>query len=151
MDVTIETMSPLRVGAVRHVGPYAQIGAAFDRLGAIVRAAGLHPAGLIGVYHDDPRATPPDALRSDAAVVVGEQDALPAGLAEGRLPGGRYAKVVHVGPYERLNDVWARFVGEWFPASGHARGRGPSYERYLNTPETAPPHELRTELYVPLA
>src|SRR5918999_1285560 len=41
MDVAIETMPDLRVGAVRHVGPYMQINRAFTRLGEIVNTAGV--------------------------------------------------------------------------------------------------------------
>ena len=58
---------------------------------------------------------------------------------------------VHVGPYEQLGDVWARFLGEWVPASGNRIGDGVSYEIYTNTPGQVPKQELRTELYVPLA
>ena len=50
-----------------------------------------------------------------------------------------------------LGDAWARFLGEWVPASGNRIGDGVSYEIYRNTPAEVPKQELRTELYVPLA
>jgi AraC family transcriptional regulator len=153
MEVEIKDMPELRVGAVRHIGPYNQIPKAFERLGAIAGPSGLlrQASDMIAIYHDDPESTPQDQLRSDAAVVVAEGIGLPEGLVEQHIAGGRYARTVHVGPYEQLGDVWARFLGEWIPASGNRIGDGVSYEIYTNTPEQVPKKELRTELYVPLA
>jgi AraC family transcriptional regulator len=153
MDVEIKNMPDLRVGAVRHIGPYNQIPKAFERLGAIAGPAGLlqHASSMIAIYHDDPESTPQDQLRSDAALVVPAGIRLPDGLVEQHIAGGRYARTVHVGPYEQLGDVWARLLGEWIPASGNRIGDGVSYEIYANTPAQVPTNELRTELYVPLA
>ena len=41
MEVDIRNMPELRVGTVRHVGPYNQIPNAFERLGALAGPAGL--------------------------------------------------------------------------------------------------------------
>jgi AraC family transcriptional regulator len=153
MDVEIKDMPELRVATVRHVGPYNQIPKAFERLDAIARPAGLirHSSAMMAIYHDDPESTPQDQLRSDAALAVPEDVGLPEGLIEQHIAAGRYAKTVHVGPYEQLGDTWARFLGEWVPASGNRIGDGVSYEIYKNTPVEVPKQELRTELYVPLA
>lgn len=42
-------------------------------------------------------------------------------------------------------------MGEWLPSSGRRVGTGPTFEVYRNTPETAAPNDLRTDLYLPLA
>ncbi len=153
MNVEIKHMPELRVGTVRHVGPYNQIPRAFERLGSIAGPAGILRADteLIALYHDDPESMPQEQLRSDAGVTVPTEETLPEGMVEQRIPEGRYAVAVHVGPYERLGDAWARFMGEWLPASGHRLGDGPSYEIYRNTPADTPKQDLRTEMYIPLA
>jgi AraC family transcriptional regulator len=153
MQVEITTQPALRVGAVRHVGPYNQVNSAFARLGEIAARAGLFQlkgATMIGMYHDDPESTPPEKLRSDAGIIVPEGVALPDGIAEHRLPAGKYAKAVHRGPYDTLGDTWQRMMGEWLPASGHRVKASPSYERYLNDPRTAKPEDLITEILVPV-
>jgi AraC family transcriptional regulator len=153
MNITIEQMPELRVATVHHVGPYHRISEAFQRLGAIAQEAGLfrfREASMIAIYHDDPETTPVAELQADAGITVPEDVPLPNGVVEKRIPAGRYAHTTHVGPYTQLGDVWARLMGQWLPKSGHRVGKGASYEVYRNTPENAPPEELRTELYLPI-
>ena len=154
LDVQLKNRPALRVGAVRHVGPYDTIPVAFGRLGAIATEARLFEqpgAMMLAIYHDDPDSVPPGKLRSDAAIVLPESLPLPAGLVEQRVPAGRYAALLHVGPYEQLGDAWRRLKHEWLPASGQRPLAAPSYELYLNDPTTVPKHELRTEILMPLA
>lgn len=153
MEVTIKQMQEMRVATVRHVGPYQRISQAFARLGEIAGRElefGRETA-MLAIYYDDPETTPPDQLRSDAAIVVSENTKLPKDLDERRLPAGRYACTTHTGSYQTLADTWARLMGEWLPKSGHRVGDGVSYEIYRNTPADTPEDELRTELFVPLA
>jgi len=154
MQVEIRDVPELRVAGVSHLGPYNQIGKAFERLSGIAGPAGLFQqpgAAAVGIYHDDPESTPLDQLRSDAAIVVPDGVKVPPELNEQRLPAGRYAVTVHKGPYEQLPDAWMQLMGTWLPASGHQLSEGPSYEYYLNDPSTTPKEQLPTEIRVPLA
>ncbi len=153
MEVEVRELPSRRVATVRHVGPYNQISRAFARLGAIGGPAGLfrHPeVAMIALYHDDPEATAPEALRSDAGVIIPDSVPVPPGLDEQRIPPGRFATVLHRGPYEQLGDVWARALGEWLPASGFRMGSGPSFELYRNDPTNTPKERLETEIWISL-
>ena len=152
MNVEITNQPELRTAAVHHVGPYSRISEAFGQLGSIAGPAGLlGPETLmIGIYHDDPETVAEADLRSEAAVVIPRSVKIPKGLAEIVVPGGRYARTTHLGPYETLPDTWARLMGEWLPRSEHRVGDGVSYELYRNNPMNVKPHELITEIYVPL-
>jgi AraC family transcriptional regulator len=153
MEVEFTTEPARRLGAVRHVGPYNQIGRAFAQLGHTLgpwMPELAERGAMMALYHDDPRQVPPEALRADAAMVVPDDFVLPEGLVELRLPAGRYASTVHVGPYEHLGAVWQRFMGEWLPASGHTAAASPTLETYLNNPETTLKAEWRTRLSIPL-
>jgi AraC family transcriptional regulator len=103
---------------------------------------------MIAIYHDDPETTPAEALRSDAGLVISNGRTMPDGLSELRLPAGRYARTSHIGPYDVLGDVWARFLGGWLPSSGHRIGAGGTFEIYRNDPTTTPAEALHTDLYV---
>jgi AraC family transcriptional regulator len=153
MNVEIKQLKELRVATVEHVGPYNRISEAFARLGQIVEPAGLigPQSAMLAIYHDDPETTPASDLHAEAGIVVADSAKLPQELGEERLPAGRYACTTHVGPYEKLGDTWARFMGEWLPRSGHRMKDAASFEIYRNTPENAPKEKLETELYIPLA
>jgi len=152
MNVEIKDMPARRLATIRHVGAYNQIGEAFRRLGDIAGSNGLFRPGaeMLALYHDDPDATPTEQLRSDAGITVPDNLMLPAGLDEQRVSAGRYACALHVGPYDRLPDAWARLMGEWLPASQHRVGAGASYEIYRNDPTTTPKEKLETEICIPV-
>ena len=146
-------MPPLRVGAVRHVGSYMDIGAAFAKLGEILARAGVQQRPemmMLAIYYDDPQTTPAPKLRSDAAFSFPRHAQIPKDLTERMIPGGRYARTTHIGPYPSLGDAWSRLIREWLPTSGERMGTTGSYEIYRNTPETTEPQDLRTDLYIPL-
>ncbi|MCC6987827.1 MAG: GyrI-like domain-containing protein [Acidobacteria bacterium] len=152
MDVELVDRQPCRLAVVRHVGAYFAIGDAFATLGQRAGAAGLigPDSEMIAVFHDDPDTVPVADLQSDAGFSVRDDAVLPDGLGELRLAGGKYARAVHVGPYERLADSWSQLMGEWLPESGHRIGAGGTFEKYLNTPMDTPIDQLRTEIYISL-
>jgi AraC family transcriptional regulator len=150
MDVTIKQQPELRVGTVRHIGPYVRIGQAFERLGAVM-ASGRRPpdAQLLALYYDDPQATPSDRLRSDAAMSFPAGAEVPPGLIERRVPAGKYASTIHVGSYEHLGKAWTALRQE-IASRGLQPTGAVSYEIYLNDPMGVPAGEQRTELFAPV-
>ena len=149
MDVTIVTQPDLRIAGIRHIGPYHEIGREFARLGGMFK--GPPPAGsqMVALFHDDPGVTPPDQLRSDAALILPGNAPSPSGLIEQHIPAGRYAKAIHKGGYEGLPTTWAALKNDWLPKSGHKMGH-PSYEVYVNNPLTTEKSQLLTEIYLRL-
>ena len=152
MHVTVVERPQIRAAACRHTGPYSAISEAFARLHTRAAPAGLLRPGaeMIAIYHDDPETTAEADLRSDAALSVPPDAAIPEGLSEIVIPEGRYASTTHTGPYQGLGDAWAQLMGEWLPRSGFRLGPGVSYEVYRNNPTNAAPEQLRTELFAPV-
>jgi AraC family transcriptional regulator len=150
MDVRITQQPEVRVGTVRHIGPYETISQAFERLGAVLSGA-KRPARtqLLALYYDDPQTTAADRLRSDAALAFPQGFDVPAGLIERRLAAGKYASAVHVGAYDQLGQAWATLKKEVAARGLRATG-AVSYELYLNDPMSVPSSELRTELFMPV-
>ena len=147
MDVEIVNQPDLRIAGIRHIGPYHEIGREFGRLGGLLK--GPPPAGsqMVALFHDDPAVTPPDKLRSDAALTLPGNAHAPSGLIEQHIPAGRYARAVHKGGYEGLPAAWAALRNAWLPQSGHKMG-SPSYELYVNNPMTTEKPDLVTEIYL---
>jgi AraC family transcriptional regulator len=152
-DVTIRELQPVRLAALRHTGPYLDIGTTFERLFAWAAGRGLMgpQTRAIGVYYDDPDGTSAEALRSDAGLAVEAGSALDNGLRIVEVPGGRHAVLHHQGPYAELNKAYRWLYREWLPTSGEQCADRPIFEEYLNNPRTLPPERWLTDICLPLA
>jgi AraC family transcriptional regulator len=154
MDVTIyEDIAPRRILCMRHVGPYWQIGPAFERLHAWCDDHGITPVGPgLAIYHDDPATVLESELRSDACAPVAlDVTTDDPAVTRTDLPGGRYAVTSYYGDYSGLGAAWGRFIGEWLPTSAEAIDESRScFEIYVDLCGTVSPERVRTDLYQPV-
>ena len=113
---------------------------------------GLLGAGaqFIGICHDDPAVTTPDKIRYDACVTVDAAFRASGEIGVQVIPGGDYAVLTHFGPYEKLNDSYAKLLGQWLPRYGRRLRMTPCFEIYFNSPENTDPEDLVTDLHAPL-
>ena len=151
--VEIKTLQPQRIVFARHIGPYEQVGAAWNRVCGWAGPRGLLGPGarFLGISYDDPQITPPEKLRYDAAITV-DRPVQPEGdIGVTEIAGGDYATLLHKGPYENLSRSYALLLGAWLPKSGRELRDAPGFELYLNSPQSAAPEELLTLIHVPLA
>ncbi|KGM57797.1 hypothetical protein N799_01135 [Lysobacter arseniciresistens ZS79] len=149
-SVTIEQRPAIDVAALAHAGDYEQIATTFEKLAAWAAGRGLPQPRSFGVYYDDPATTEAAALRSDACIQI-EPGVEPDGaVRRTQVPGGRYAVLVHTGPYAELPDPYRWLFGEWLPDSGEEAADGPMVEEYLNDWHRLPPSEWRTAVCLPL-
>jgi AraC family transcriptional regulator len=153
LDVAVRQIGPLRVAFVRHVGPFDQVGEAWQKLMMWAGRQGLLGPGtrMLGIVQDDPEITAPEKLRYDAAVVVKDDVCASGEIGIQDIGPGEYAVALHAGPYSTLGQTYVRMCGGWLPESGRELESAPAIEFYLNSPMTATPDQLRTEICLPLA
>lgn len=152
MNVTIKTIDPIKVAFIRHIGPYLDAGATFDKLKTWASMHNLDFAKtlFLGVAYDDPDITPAEKLRYDACVSIND-DIKPEGeVGMQTLRGGEYAVVKHKGPYNELAEVYHWLIGTWLPQSGREAENISCFEIYRNSPENTQPEDLITEIYLAL-
>lgn len=151
--VELVELPRLRVAMIEQRGDYRLTSKAFERLMTFAATAGLLRADTrtIGIYRDDPEAVPTSELRSSACISVGA-DWTPAGeVVEGFVEGGRYARIVHTGPYNELRAAYDWLYQTWLPASDEDLRDLPCLEEYLNDPRQVPARDLVTAVMMPLA
>lgn len=153
MQVNVENFTPRRVAFMRHIGPYQDVGATWQRLMAWAGPRGIFgpDTQMLGLAYDNPQVTPADKLRYDACVTVGAGVQPQGEVGVQEIAGGDYAVALHVGPYEQLHHTYSRLFGQWLPASGRAPRDLPCVERYLNSPMNASPEQLQTQVCVPIS
>jgi AraC family transcriptional regulator len=152
MRVKIEYKAPIRVAFMRHVGPYGEVGATWDKFLPVLGKEGLldGDALIIGICHDDPEVTPQDKIRYDACVSVDELFVPEGDIGVQVIPGGEYAMTTHFGPYQKLGQTYTKLLGQWLPRSGRELRPTPCFEVYLNDPQSTEPEDLLTDIYAPL-
>lgn len=151
MIATIETRPATTVVALRHIGPYHEIGRAFDQLGRWIQVNSSVTGLMIGIYYDDPRKVPLNELKSDACVIVPENfelgERFGMDLRVIVLPAGEYAKATHMGSYDGLFQAWQDFFGTVPKLNRTIADDGPEFELYINDCSEVPAEQLQTDLY----
>ena len=151
--VETRTLPTLRVAAIQHRGDYQLTSRVFERLMTIAATTGLlTPATrTIGIYHDDPMSVPQAELRSTVCITVPDDWAPSGELTEAHIEGGRYARIVHTGPYTELKTAYDWLYQTWLPSSTEEPRNLPCLEEYLNDPRQVPAKDLETAVLMPLA
>jgi len=148
--IEIVELAPLRAVVVRRTVPQTGLGAffmeAFPKLRGAIRAQGATPAGppFARYYNGDPTAFDTEAgiPFTGSFTLTGDE------IRVTKLPAGRAAKTVHIGPYRTLSQEYRR-LEKWLAEEGLRAGEGP-WESYLDDETRMPEQHLRTEVYWPL-
>jgi AraC family transcriptional regulator len=104
-----------------------------------------------GIPYDDPATIPTDSFRFDVCSevfrVVTEN---PQGVITKSIPGGRCAKLRHIGSTDRVSESIYPMYREWLPESGEALRDFPLFFHYLKRVPEVDEHEQVTDIYLPL-
>ena len=152
LNVQVMQLEPMHVAYLRHVGPFQEDAALFERLLGRIRAwAGLRgllgpEARLLSVSHDDPEITEARKLRLDVAITVPEGTGVGGEIVCRKLEGGPYAVArVRLLPSQFM-EAWDTLMGGWLPGSGYQPDDRPRFEIYLDNPLTDAQGRLNVEL-----
>lgn len=155
MEPEIVVLPDVAVICARANGDYAK--AAAEAWGKIMAFAYKNKlmnkcVRMIGISHDTPSVTEPSFIRYDACLDVKISDGcLNENIRRQIIAGGKYAKLIHIGPYENLNDTYAWFFNEWLPNSHYGLRDIPCFDVYKNRdPRRTKPENLKTEVYIPI-
>lgn len=112
-----------------------------------VTSHGGQPLGPpFGRYHH----FEPEKVDLEAGIVVKTPMAAGMGVSPGEIPGGLYASVEHVGPYEQLMNAW-QAIGDYISAN-NLQIIGAPLELYWTDPGEEPdPSKWRTEIVYPIS
>lgn len=152
-QVEIITLHTIRVAAIQHRGDYQLTSKVFERLMAVAATTGLLTADTrsIGIFYDDPASVPEAELRAAACITVPDHWVPSGDLTSLDIEGGRYARIVHTGPYAELKTAYDWLYQTWLPSSAEELRDLPCIEEYLNNPRQVPAKDLKTAVLMPLA
>jgi len=152
-EVIVVDVKPQLVAGIRKRGYYREIAELLPRLYeyAIKKGANF-TAPPIFVCHE----TAEEAMEADKAGNAFIEVAAPiAEMIEETeeikcytLPGGKMAKIIHKGPYDKCEPTYNK-VFAWIDKNGK-KIAGPTREVYLNDPREVGLEEALTEIYIPI-
>ncbi len=154
MQVTIVNFLTTKVAKLEHLGPPENVLATAGRFIAWRKTTGLSPvktSNTYGIPYSDPNTTPPEQFRWDVCGSI-DQD-VPAnefGVVTGMIPGGRCARIRHLGSHDSLDDSIYYVYRQWLPQSGENLRDFPCFFHYVNLIHEVDECDLITDVYVPL-
>lgn len=151
-NITVKKMPAMDLIYCRHVGPFDQIGGAYEKLFKWAGPRGLlrfPETKTLTVYHDDPKVVDIEKLRQSACITV-DEDAKPEGeFDKMHLPGGSYA----VGSFKvkphQFGEAWDA-VCRWLADSGYQPSDGYPYEYYPEEHTDENPPTFTVDICVPV-
>ena len=102
----------------------------------------------ICLYHDDPKVTSPDKLRTDICMEVAPSVCPKGEIGTKKVLEGRFMVALFKGTYQQLGAVYDTLYGKYLPEMGLSLREVPSGEIYLNDPRNTKPEDLLTQIYV---
>ncbi|MEM7119075.1 MAG: GyrI-like domain-containing protein [Chloroflexota bacterium] len=153
--VQVQTLNPLHVAFIRHIGPYTEVDAtAFDRLVAWAKATGVYDGDnlLLAIGHDDPNITPPEKLRYDACLSVKRPFSPQGEIGYQIIPAAAYGTATYIGPYgPTMFEAIATIFNQLAQLKRYQIVGLPLIEIYRTT-QINPDYELnQTDIYIPVS
>jgi len=152
VDVRIVNFPETKVAAIEHRGPQHLEYESIQKLIEWRRANRMSPDRhrTYGVYHSDPRTTPPNEYRFDICLAVPREiPPNPQGVVNKRIPGGRCAVARHVGSRENVT-AGLYLYETWLPGSGETLRDFPVFFHYVNVGPGVEPRDMITDVYLPI-
>jgi AraC family transcriptional regulator len=151
--VEVITFEETKVAVLEHRGDPRRIGDTIRTFIAWRREHHLHPStsATFNLLYGDPETTPPDEFRTDlCAAVKGDVAPNAVGVVTRTIPGGRCARLRHVGSDDGFRATFAYLYGEWLPRSGEEPRDFPLFLQRVRMYPDVPEHEAITDVFLPL-
>jgi AraC family transcriptional regulator len=154
MQIEIVDFKTIRIAVLEHHGPAERLNETVGQFIVWRKESGLSPkrrSRTFGVAYDNPDTIEPAKFRFDiGGEVTADVPPNPQGVVTKTIPGGRCARVRHVGPHTRISESIYPIYRDWLPQSGEELRDFPLYFHYVNLLPETPESELITDIYVPL-
>jgi AraC family transcriptional regulator len=152
-DVRIVDFEETAVAVVEHHGDPEQMEESVRRLIAWRREHRLPPkvSATFTILYTDPVTTPPEDFRQDLCAATTQEIAEnPYGVVKKVLPGGRCARLRHIGSDDLLRATVHYLYYTWLPGSGEEPRDFPLFAQRVAFFPDVPEHETIIDVFLPL-
>lgn len=139
---------------IKLTGEYGSLdfSGSWQRLWQFVKEHKLFSMGMehIAIYHDDPKVTESEKLRTDICLVIKKDVKPQADIGVKEIKAGKFAMFLYQGAYSNLDSVYDTIYARLLPENNLQLRDYHCFEKYLNHPDKTVPEKLKTEIYIPV-
>lgn len=151
--VEVKNKPELFVAYTRHIGSYRDIENSFSRIIKWAEARDLfneNNSKILTVYHDNPKITSTDRLRSSACITIPEGTKVDGEICSMKIPGGKFAVAHFEINKDQFEEAWDVVCRDWLPESGYVPDDRFCYEIYDNDQRVHPENKFIIDIYFPI-
>ncbi|MCG8309609.1 MAG: AraC family transcriptional regulator [Cytophagales bacterium] len=138
----VKKLPQMTVAYVRHTGAYKGDEKLFEQMFNKL-CTWAAPRGLMAqedlkffaVYHDDPKVTEEENLRTSACMTIPADTKVDGAIGKMEIAAGNYAIARFILTAKDFEQAWDWLFGTWFPSSGYQPDDGPCFEMYTEEQE----------------
>ncbi|MFT4645919.1 MAG: AraC family transcriptional regulator [Planctomycetota bacterium] len=150
--VTVRNVEELQMAYISHIGEMEKIGEVFKRLIQWATPKGLmnqENLRLLTIYHDSPKITSPDNIRSSIAIVLSSETSVEGEVSLKTMnPGKCIVSRFEISPND-FQQAWeSSFV--WMAENGYKKGDKDPFEIYYNNAQEHPENKFIVDLCIPV-
>jgi len=150
--VSVQQVEKLELAYISHKGEMEKIGAVFNRLIYWATPKGLmnqENLRLLTIYHDSPKITSPDAIRSSIAIVLNAKTTVAGEVSLKSIePGKCIVSRFEITPNE-FQQAWeSSFV--WMSENGYKKRDQDPFEIYYNNAQEHPENKFIVDICIPI-
>lgn len=154
LNVDITTRTVTKIAVFEHLGAANTLNNSIQKFIAWRKATQESPVATsetFGIPYNDPNTVPAAQFHFDiCGSIVKEVQPNTDGVITKSIPGGRFAKIRHLGSHQLMDDKIYQFYREWLPTSGENLRDFPLFFHYINLFPEVSESELITDIYFAL-
>ncbi|MCX6566760.1 MAG: GyrI-like domain-containing protein [Candidatus Aminicenantes bacterium] len=148
-DVQIKDQMPFVYAYLECSGSFSQISGKIGEFMNAYFGQGLNPSeALFAIYFNTPGQVPEAELKWLIGMPVSADVTPAAPLQKGEFKYPKVASCIHIGPYEKVGETYAKMMA--YISQNGWNIAGPAMEWYLDNPMAVAPENLRTEVILPV-
>ncbi|NVK51360.1 MAG: AraC family transcriptional regulator [Flavobacteriaceae bacterium] len=150
--VTVQNVEDLQIAYISHKGAMEKIGEVFQRLIKWATPKGLmnqENLRLLTIYHDSPKVTSPENIRSSISIVLNKEVAVEGEVSLKIMqPGKCIVSRFEIAPPEFQKAWESSFV--WMSENGYQKSDKDPFEIYYNNAEEHPENKFIVDICIPV-
>lgn len=154
VNVELTTRASTKVAVFEHHGAPNTLNHSIQKFIAWRKSTPESPvesSETIGIAYDDPNTVPAAQFRFDiCGSITANVQTNNHGVITKTIPGGRFAKIRHLGSHQQMDSKIYQFYRDWLPNSAETLNDFPLFFHYINRFPEVSESELITDIYFSL-